>query len=66
MKTAFEVISDFCNIRHMIIFNWFCIFFGEFKLHLISEEELYKEIHDFAVFLQLKIIIQKHLHTPAN
>lgn len=50
----------------MVIFNWLCILFGEFKLHFVAEQELDEKVHHLAVLFILEVFIQKHLNTAGN
>jgi len=66
METTFQVVSNFSNIGHMIIFNGLCILFGELELDFVTKEELDHEIHDFSIFLIFKVVVQKHLYATSH
>jgi len=66
METAFKIVGNFCNIGYEVIFWIFSIIFGELELDFFSQEELDSKIHDFLIFLRLKVIIIKHGDTATN
>lgn len=65
MEAALEVIRDLRNIRHMDVLVGLVIL-DELKVHLLSEEELQVEVHQFGIFLELKEVIGEHAHTAAD
>lgn len=66
MKTTFEIISYFSDIRHMSVLRIVIVIAGEVKVHFLGEEVFQKEIHYFLVFLLLEILVDEHVHTPTH
>lgn len=66
MEATLEVISNLCDIRHVDILAVLVVIFGEFKIHLLGEEEFEEEIHQFGVLLLLEVLISEHHHTSAH
>lgn len=63
MEATFQVISNLCDIRDMVVFDSLSIFFSELKLNFIGEEKFEEEVHDLLILLELIIVIQEHLNT---
>lgn len=63
MEATLQIISNFGNIRDMIVLNRLSILFGELKLDLVSEKELDEKVHNFTIFFIFKEVICKHFHT---
>ena len=51
LETALQIIGNLGYVGHVVIFWVFIVFFGEFELHFVRQEELYCEVHDFLIFL---------------
>ncbi len=66
LETTFQVISNFSNVRNIVVFWILVVTFGELELNFFSQEELDHEIHDFLVFFRLKVIIIEHVDTTAD
>lgn len=65
MEATLKVIRNLRNIRNMDILVGLIIL-HELKVHLLCEEELQEEIHQFSIFLELKEVICEHGHTAAD
>ena len=66
LETTLQIVCNLSNVRHVVVLRVLVVLFCELELHFISQEELYCEVHDFLIFLRLKVVVIEHVHTATN
>lgn len=66
VEATFKIICYLSNVRDKAVFWILMIVFWELELDLFSQEKFKNEVHNFLIFLCLKVVIAEHVYTSAN